>query len=72
MLEKFGIPDRPLQAIKKLYNNFKIELKIGKCKSHIEYSAGVKQGENLASTLFIIVMHFSAKILEQKWKKIIS
>ena len=72
MLEQFGIPDRPLHAIKKLYNNFKIELKIDKCKSHIEYSAGLKQGDNLASTLFIIVMHFSAKILEQKWKKIIS
>ena len=30
LLEKIGIPDRPLQAIKQLYKNFKIELKIGK------------------------------------------
>ena len=29
LLEKFGMPDRPLQVIKKLYKNFKIELKIG-------------------------------------------
>ena len=69
LLENFGIPDRPLQAIKKLYKNFKIELKIGKYKSHIEYSACVKQGDNLASTLFIIVMHFLAEILEQKWNE---
>ena len=44
-------------------------MKIGKCKSHIEYFAGVKQGENLAPNLFIIVMHFLAEILEQKWKE---
>ena len=69
LLEKFGIPDRPLQAIKKLYKNFKIELKIGKCKSQFEYSAGVKQGDNLAPTLFIIVMHFLAEILEKKWNE---
>ena len=36
LLEKIGIPDRPLQAIKKLYKNLKIESKFGKCKSHIE------------------------------------
>ena len=44
-------------------------MKIGKYKSHIEYFAGVKQGENLAPNLFIIVMHFLAEILEQKWKE---
>lgn len=40
----------------------KIELKIGKCKYYIEYSAGVKQGVNLAPTMFIIVMQFLAKV----------
>ena len=58
-----------MQEIKRLYNNFKIELKIGKCKSHIEYSTSAKQGDNLAPNLFIIVMHFLAEILEQKWKE---
>ena len=46
-----------------------IESKIGKCKSHIEYSADVKQGDNLAPTLFIIVMYFLVERLEQKWNE---
>ena len=50
-----------------MYKNFKIELKIWKYKSQFEYSAGVKQGDNLAPTLFIILMHFLVEILEKKW-----
>ena len=55
--------------IKNLYKNFKIELKIGKFKTRIDYTAGVKQGDNLAPTLFIIVMHFLSELLEKKLKK---
>ena len=55
--------------LKKLYKDFKIEIKLGKCKNHIPYSAGVKQGDNLDPTLFIIVMQFLAELLEKKWKE---
>ena len=37
--------------------------------NHIEYSVGVEKGDNLEPTLFIIVMHFLAEILEQKWNE---
>ena len=48
--------------------NFEIELKIVKCKTRIDYTAGVKQGDNLALTLFIIVMDFLSELLEKKFK----
>ena len=69
LLEKFGIPSRLLQAIKNLYTNFEIELKIGKHKTRIDCTAGVKQGDNLAPTLFIIVIHFISELLENELKE---
>ena len=44
-------------------------MKIGKCKTWIDYTAGVKQGDNLAPTLLIIVMHFLSELLENKFKE---
>ena len=52
LLEKIGVPVRPLNMIKKLYKHFKIEIKVGKEKTLIDYSTGVKQGDNLAPILF--------------------
>jgi len=72
LLEKFGVPVRPLNVIKKLYRDFKIEIKVGKEKTLIDYSTGVKQGDNLAPILFIIVMQFLAELLEKNGKRIIS
>ena len=69
LLEKFGAPVRPLNVIKKLYRNFKIKIKVGKEKTLIDYSTGVKQGDNLAPILFIIVMQFLAELLGKKWKE---
>ena len=54
--------------IKNLYKNFKIKLTVGKCVNFIRYSTGVKQGDNLAPILFIIVMQFLAELLEEKWR----
>ena len=42
LLEKFGTSNHPFQVNENLYKNFKIELKIGKCNSLIDYTAGVK------------------------------
>ena len=69
LLKKFGVPTRPLNVIKKLYKNFMIEIKVGKKKTLIDYSTGVKQGDNLAPILFIIVMQFLAELLETKWRQ---
>ena len=41
-----------------MYKKFMIELKIGKCKYQTEYFIVIKQGNNLTSTLFIIIRIF--------------
>jgi len=71
LLKTFIFPNRPLQVIKKLYNDFKIQIKIGKCKNLIDYTTGVKQGYNLAPILFIIVMQFLAELWEKNGVKMI-
>ena len=55
-LKKIGIPNRPLQIIKKLYKDSKIHIKIGECMNLIDYTTGVKEKDNLAPILFIIVV----------------
>ena len=65
LLKKIGVPTCPLNVIKKLYKNFMIEIKMGKKKTLIDCSTGVKQGDNLAPVLFIIVMQFLAELLEK-------
>ena len=70
LLGKFGIPKYLITVIEKLYHEFKIEIKVGKCKEKIDYQTGVKHGDNLAPILFIIVMQFIyelvVKILREK------
>lgn len=60
LLNKFGIPKHIIQVIERLYNEFKIGIKLGKKKEMIEYTMGVKQGDNLAPIFFIIFMKFIA------------
>ena len=51
-LQKMGIPSRVINVIRFLYRDFKMELTIGSEKVIIDYIIGVKQGDNLAPTLF--------------------
>ena len=42
----------------------KIKLTVVKCANFVDYSTRVKQGDNLAPILFIIVMKCLAELLE--------
>ena len=68
LLKKYGIPIYLIKVIEKLYKNFKIEIKVGKKIELIDYSMGVKQGDNLAPILFIIFMQFMAELVSKKMK----
>ena len=68
LLKKYGIPIYLIKVIEKLYKDFKIEIKVGKKKELINYSIGVKQGDNLAPILFIIFMQFMVELVQKKWK----
>ena len=65
LLKKTIIPDRPLKVIKKLYKDFKIQINVGICNNLIDCPNGVKQGNNFALILFIIVMQFLAELFEK-------
>ena len=66
LLGKFGIPKYLIRVIEKLYHEFKIKIKVGKCEEKIDYQTGMKQGDNLAPILFIIVMQFMYELVEKK------
>ena len=53
LLGKFGIPKYLIRVFEKLYHEFQIEIKVGKCKEKIDFRTGVKQSDNLAPIFFI-------------------
>ena len=62
ILSKFGIPRKVFTMIKKLYTNNIVRFNIGKEHRDVPYTTGVKQGNNLTPTLFIIVMQAMEEI----------
>ena len=55
----FGVPEKLVNVLK-VYNV--------KIKDSIEYKTGVKQGDNLAPILFIIIMQFMSKLILKNQK----
>jgi hypothetical protein len=56
ILEKYGIPQKLLDVIKKIYNDVRLQFTLGKEKRHINYTNGVFQGDNASPILFLFVM----------------
>ena len=58
-----------INLIKKLFSDFTVILKIGKEKGKINVACGVRQGDNLAPTLLIIVMQMVTEIIHNMFPK---
>ncbi len=67
ILEKYGAPQKIVAFIHTMYTNLVVVLKIEKEIQEILQSVGVRQGNNMASVLFLFLMSAAAKTLEVKW-----
>ena len=65
ILRKFGIPVAMIAVIAKLYNDIKIQFTIGSSQATFQSTSGVKQGNNLAPILFLIVVQAAIQQLEK-------
>ena len=63
VLHRIGVPSDLIAVIKKLYSDFHWTLKIGKASTAISSGCSVRQGDNLAPILFIIVMQAMSSVL---------
>jgi hypothetical protein len=66
LLGKYGAPPELVAVIEKLHENFHLKLEIEKESCEIPYTVGVKQGDNMAPTLFLFLMMAFFSTLEKK------
>ena len=70
VLEKYGAPPKFVAAIKTMYTNLTVVLKINKEICGILQSMGVRQGDSMAPVLFLFLMSAAAETLELAWKQV--
>jgi hypothetical protein len=63
VLGKYGAPPKFVAAIKTMYTDLKVVLKIDKEITKIMQSVGVRQGDNMAPVLFLFLMSAAAETL---------
>jgi hypothetical protein len=56
ILIKYSLPTTLVQNIKKLYDNCKVKIKVGKTFTKIDYTTGIHQGDSMSPVLFLFVM----------------
>ena len=54
ILERYGVPPKLRSAIEWMYKEIKIVLKIGKAKAETSQAVGVRQGDCMASIIFLL------------------
>jgi hypothetical protein len=62
-------PPKFVAAIKTMYTDLKVVLKIDKEMAEIMQSVGVRQGDNMAPVLFLFLMSAAAETLEPAWRQ---
>ena len=69
ILERYGASHQLCNSIKRMYQDLKVVLKIGKVQRSYESNGGVSQGNCMAPVLFMFMVMVSAKLLEKEWDK---
>ncbi len=69
VLKKYGTPLKFVAAIKTMYTDLNVVLKIDKEICNIVQSIGICQGNNMAPVLFLFLMSAAAETLESSWKQ---
>ena len=65
ILKRYCVPPKWRSAISRMYQDFKIVLKIGKIEDKMSQTVGVRQGYYMASVLFLFIVMAFAKTLEE-------
>jgi hypothetical protein len=69
LLEKYGAPPTFVAAVKRIYTDNIVVLKIEKEVQEISQEVGVQQGNNMAPVLFLFIMTAFAETLKMEWKR---
>ena len=67
VLAKFGIPDKLIGVIRRLYSNLKVKITIEDIEAVVDSTQGVKQGDNLAPCLFLFMMQAVVSTIRPAW-----
>lgn len=57
VLRKYGVPQKLIDAVERLYCDLQVVFKIGKHNTEILQGVGVRQGDNMVPVLFLFLMN---------------
>ena len=67
VLKKLGVPNHFCEIITRLQTGCQVKLKVGDSDIQFAFTIGVKQGDNLAPILFVVVMQAVMETFEPIW-----
>ena len=69
LLAKYGAPAQLIDVIRRLHQDFQLEFKLDKKhQCTIDYTVGVRQGDNMAPVLFLFLMQAFAESTRKAWQ----
>jgi hypothetical protein len=68
ILNKYGIPEELVEVVKRMHNDCKVCVQVGKEKRTIYYLPGVQQGDNIAPVIFLFTMLAVCETMKKDWK----
>ena len=66
LLAKYGGPEPLISVICCMHKNFQLKFSIGSTQCVVNYTVGVRQGDNMAPIPFLFLMHAMSETLAKK------